>query len=402
LPVDRSIAEAQLAVDDDRLLDLARRLIAIPTENPPGNEHLGAEFLADYFADRGWNVDVSDVAPGRPNVVARIDGGAPGPHLIFDGHLDVVPAGDGWSTDPFTPVIRDGRLIGRGAADMKGGLAAMIAAAEAVQRADLALHGSLTLAVVADEEEGGSGSRELVRSGLRGTWAIVPEPTDLRPVVAHKGSANILVQVRGAAAHASTPEQGVNAIDKAGALMVRLDELSTRLRDRQHHLLGHPTLTVCRIQGGFNDYTVPNACSLTINRRLIPSETEHEVLAEVRELLDQQARADPSFVADVGLTAFTPPMETDATSHVVLALRSAAEQVLGSDPGIAGWSATCDASILTHGAHLPTVVFGPGSIGQHAHRPDESVAISELAQCARIFASTIVRLLTATTYGASM
>src|SRR5260221_35629 len=125
LPAEQAQAEARSAVDDARLLDLAQRLIEIPTENPPGNERIAAEFLADYFADNGWAVDLSDVAPGRPNVVVRIEGRAPGPDLLFDGHLDVVPAGGGWTTAPCPPVIRDGRLVGGGAADMKGGLAAM-------------------------------------------------------------------------------------------------------------------------------------------------------------------------------------------------------------------------------------------------------------------------------------
>ncbi len=395
MPAERVLAGVQSAVDDGRLLDLAQRLIAIPTENPPGNERIAAEFLADYFADNGWAVDLSDAAPGRPNVVVRIEGRAPGPGLIFDGHLDVVPAGDGWTSDPFTPVIRDGRLVGRGAADMKGGLAAMIAAAEAVQRAELPLCGSLTLAVVAAEEEGGGGTWHRVRSGLRGTWAIVPEPTELNPVIAHKGCANLRVQVHGTAAHASAPEQGVNAIEQAGALLTGLGELSARLRQRRHPLLGYPTLTVCTIQGGFNDYTVPHTCGLTLNRRVVPLETEHDVLAEVQAVLAECERIDPAFVADVQLSTFTPPMETDAQSPVVLALRSATQQVLGSDPGVAGWSATCDASILTHGAQMPTVVFGPGSIARDAHRPDESVAVVELAQCARIFASTIAQLLSA-------
>jgi acetylornithine deacetylase len=393
LPAERALVEAQSAVDDDRLLDFAQRLIAIPTENPPGNERIAAEFLADYFAQTGWAVDLSDAAPGRPNVVVRIEGRAPGPHLIFDGHLDVVPAGEGWTNDPYTPAIKDGRLIGRGAADMKGGLAAMIAAAEAVQRAEIPLRGSLTLAVVADEEEGGAGTKHLVRSGLRGTWAIVPEPTELQPVIAHKGSANLRVQVRGTAAHASTPEQGVNAIDQASALIAGFGELSARLKQRQHHLLGYPTLTVCTIQGGFNDYIVPDRCTLTLNRRVVPLETERGVLAEVQAVLAERERIDPAFDADVQLCAFTPPMETNAQSPVVLALRSATRQVLGSDPGVVGWSATCDASILTHVAQVPTVVFGPGSIARDAHRPDESVAVTELAQCARIFASTIVQLL---------
>jgi succinyl-diaminopimelate desuccinylase len=393
LQVEHLIAEAQSAVDDDRLLDLAQRLIAIPTENPPGNERLAAEFLADYFADNGWAVDLSDTMPGRPNVVVRIPGRAPGPHLIFDGHVDVVPAGDGWTSDPYRPLIRDGRLIGRGAADMKGGVAAMIAAAEAIQRAEGPLRGSLTLAVVADEEEGGGGTRHLVQSGLRGTWAIVPEPTELRPVVAHKGSANLRVHVRGTAAHASAPEQGVNAIDQAAVLIGGLGQLGARLGERGHHLLGHPTLTVCGIRGGFNDYTVPAACSLTLNRRVLPAETSDNVLAEVQAVLDECARVDSTFAADVQLSSFTPAMETDARSPVVLALRSAVLQVRGIDSGVAGWSATCDASILTHEANLPTVVFGPGSIARDAHRPDESVAVPDLTACARIFVSTIAKLL---------
>ena len=131
-------------------------------------------------------------------------------------------------------MVKDGRLFGRGSADMKGGVAAMIAAVEAVQRAEIPLRGSVTLAVVADEEEGGTGTHALVRAGLRGTWAIVPEPTELQPVIAHKGSANIRVQLRGTAAHASTPEQGINAIDRAGLLIASLGEVNARLRDRLH------------------------------------------------------------------------------------------------------------------------------------------------------------------------
>jgi acetylornithine deacetylase len=284
-------------------------------------------------------------------------------------------------------------LIGRGAADMKGGVAAMVAAAEAVQRAQVPLHGSLTLAVVADEEEGNAGTRHLVESGTRSAWAIVPEPTELRPVVAHKGSATLRVHVRGVAAHASTPEQGVNAIDHAAALIGQLSVLAERLSARRHVLLGHPTLTVCSIQGGFNNYTVPAACSVVLNRRVLPDEAQEDVLAQVQAVVEEQARLDSSFSAAAELSAFTPAMETDTRSPVVQALRSAVRQVRGDDPGVIGWSATSDGSILTHEGGMPTVIFGPGSIARDAHRPDESVAISDLGECARIFASTIVQLL---------
>src|SRR6185295_9366343 len=182
----------------------------------------------------------------------------------------------------------------------------------------------------------------------------------------HKGCANLRVQVRGRAAHASAPEHGLNAIDQAGGLIAGLGELSARLKQKKHDLLGYPTLTVCTIQGGFNDYTVPDSCSLTLNRRVLPLETERDVLAEIQAVLGEHP-----FEADVQLCSFVPPMETDVQSPVVLALRSATSDVLGSDPGVVGWSATCDASILTHGASVPTVVFGPGSIARDAHRPNE-------------------------------
>ncbi len=383
-------ARQPVVVDDDRLLDLARGLIAIPSENPPGDERRVADFLLHDLRAHGWDAEDRQ-ADGRPNVVARLQGRQPGPHLLFDGHLDVVPAGNGWSQDAYTPTIRDGRLIGRGAADMKGGIAAMVAAAEAVRRAGVPLRGTLTLAMVADEEEGGRGTRALLDAGLRATWAIVPEPTELQPVVAHKGSANLHIRLRGVPAHASTPEQGVNAIDHAMRVLAGLDEL--RRRTVVHHeLLGPPTLTVCTIAGGFNDYTVPDQCELTLNRRLVPPERAVDVLADVQAVLAECRSRDTSFNASVEMRACTPPLETPTDALVANALRSATAQVTGADSGVQGWSATCDASMLSQ-AGIETVVFGPGSISRDAHRPNESVGVDQLQQCASIFALTIAQLL---------
>jgi acetylornithine deacetylase/succinyl-diaminopimelate desuccinylase family protein len=384
-------ARQPVVVDDDRLLDLACELIAIPSENPPGDEQCVADVLLRDLLAHGWDARRTEAAADRPNIVARLEGRQPGPHLLFDGHLDVVPAGNGWSQDPYTPTIRHGRLIGRGAADMKGGVAAMVAAAEAVRRAGVPLRGTLTLAMVADEEEGGCGTRALLDAGLRATWAIVPEPTELRPVVAHKGSANLHIRLRGMPAHASTPELGVNAIEHAMRVLAGLDAL--RRRTILHHeLLGPPTLTVCTIAGGFNDYTVPDQCQLTLNRRLVPPERADDVLADVQAVLAECRSRDATFDASVELRACTPPLETPVDAQVARALRSATEAVTGADPGVYGWSATCDASLLSQ-AGAETVVFGPGSIGHDAHRPDESVAVDQLQQCARIFALTIAQLL---------
>jgi acetylornithine deacetylase len=245
--------------------------------------------------------------------------------------------------------------------------------------------------MVADEEEGGCGTRALLDDGLDATWAILPEPTELRPVVAHKGSANLHIRLRGVPAHASTPEQGVNAIEHAMRALAGLEEFSRRTVTH-HALLGAPTLTVCTIAGGFNDYTVPDQCQLSLNRRLVPPERGDDVLADVRAVLANCRSRDPTFDATVELRACTPPLETAEDAAIARALRSATAQVTGWDPGVHGWSATCDASVLSQ-AGIETVVFGPGSISHDAHRPDESVSIEQLRQCARIFARTIAQLL---------
>jgi acetylornithine deacetylase len=391
--MERIATEIQQAVAVQELIDLASALIRIPSVNPPGNEQAIAEFLMDYCRALGLTTTVSAVAPGRPNVVARLESGKPGPHLIFNGHTDVVPAGGGWSTDPFTPVVRNGRLYGRGSADMKGGVAAMILAVEVVRRLKVPLRGTITLAMVADEEEGGSGTRQLVRDGLRGDWAIIPEPTELKPVIAHKGDFYFDLTLRGVAAHASVPHQGINAIYKAGKLLEAIQQLSERLRERRHPLVGHATATVGTIHGGEITCMVPAECRLSIDRRVLPTERTEDVVAEMQALLDELKRQDPEFIVELRTPVMALPMETDPNVAVVGALRAATAQILGADPGVHGWSATCDANMLVHDAKIPTVVFGPGSIAQAAHKPDESIAVGELVNATQIYALTIVQLL---------
>lgn len=380
------------AIRKPRLLDLARDLIRIPSENPPGDERAAAAYLGDWFRGLGLKPVIQDVVPGRPNVLVRLEGQAPGPHLIFNGHTDVVPPGSGWTVDPYGAEVRDGRLYGRGSADMKGGVAAMIEAALTVfEHARFA--GAITLAMVADEEEGGGGTRTAVREGLRGDWAIVPEPTDLRPVIAHKGDFNLFVTVHGQAAHGSVPDRGINAIYGAGRLLTAIQELNQRLQAQSHPLVGSPTISVGTIHGGEITCMVPAECRVAIDRRLIPGEDGEAVIAEVQEILDGLSRQDPHFRAEMTVPIQVLPMEAAPDLPVVTALRDATREVIGADPGVHGWSATCDASILANDGATPTVIFGPGSIEQAAHRPDESVRIEELYDCAAIYVRTILDLM---------
>ncbi len=388
-----SAREAVLAqIDEGRLLRLAQDLIRFNTANPPGNELALATFLVDYFRGLGLEAEVQEVSTGRANALGRLGPAGARPHLILNGHIDTVPAGAGWTKDPYGGEVVAGRLYGRGSADMKGGLAAMIAAVEAILRSGTPLRGGVTICGVMDEEETGNGTRHTIAQGLRGDCAIIGEPTDLLPVIAHKGDMYIEVETRGVEAHASTPHAGLNAIDQMADVIVELRSLAEQLEQRPHPVVGPPTLTVGTIEGGITTCMVPGRCRVTLDRRVVPGEEPGVAVREVREAVERVRQRRPDLRAEVQMLMFAPPMETSADHPVIAAIREATAAVLGRDPGVHGWSATCDANMLVNDAGIPTVVFGPGSIAQQAHRPDESVPVRELVDAANIYALTILRL----------
>jgi acetylornithine deacetylase/succinyl-diaminopimelate desuccinylase family protein len=379
-------------VDADRLIRLAQDMVRIPSDNPPGNEGELAKFLAEYLTRGGMDVELREVVPGRPNVVARWGKAGSRPHLILNGHIDALPPGDGWTRDPYGGEIVSGRIYGRGSTDMKGPVASLIAAVEAVKRSGAKLRGSVTLEAVVDEEGTQQGTRRLVQEGVVGDFAIVAEPTEFLPVAAHKGDMYIEVITHGREAHASTPQVGINAIDQMAEIVVELRGLADRLRERTHPLVGHPTLSVGTIEGGMLTPMVPGRCRITIDRRVLPNEIPDDAVQQVREAVDRVHGRRPDLRADVRVVAFAPPMETDVNNPLVTALREATAQVMGHDPGVHGWAATCDANFLVNEGKTPTLVFGPGSIADQAHKPNESVATEELVTAAKIYALTILRL----------
>ena len=380
-------------IDEARLVHLARDLVRIDTQNPPGNEASLAAFAAEYLSRDGVACEIQEVKPGRANLLARLGPEGARPHLIFNGHADTVPAGGGWTHDPHGGEIVEGRLYGRGAADMKGGLAAMMTAVEALVRSGAGISGRLTLAATMDEEETQAGTRFAVSQGLRGDFAIVGEPTDLLPVIAHKGDAVIEIETRGVEAHGSTPDAGVSAIDHMADVLIELRALSERMRERRDPLVGQPTMHVGTIEGGVNPWMVAGRCRITIDRRVLPGERPEDVVQEVQEIVDRLGKRKSNFRGAARVVTFASPMKTASTNTVVAAIREATARVVGRDPGIHGWSATCDANIHVNEGDTPAIVFGPGSIERQAHRPDESVAVSELVAAARIYALTALRLL---------
>jgi acetylornithine deacetylase/succinyl-diaminopimelate desuccinylase family protein len=311
----------------------------------------------------------------------------------LNGHLDVVPAGDGWSVPPFEPTIVDGRIYGRGAADMKGGLAALIAAVEAIASSGAPIVGTVTLAAVADEEGYQAGTRRFVETCGPADFGIVAEPTGLRPAISQKGQVYVEVTTHGVAAHASAPATGRNAIDDMAAVLAALEDLNDTYRGRPPHpLLGRPTLSVGTIAGGTTTPVVPDRCRITIDRRTLPGETAAAVQAEIEGAVAAARRRRDGLEATVRALWTFPSSEISSDEHIVRALQESARRVRGSSPTPFGLAGTTDANLLVDPGGIPTVIFGPGDLAV-CHKPDEFVPIDELVDACKIYVAAILSLL---------
>ena len=361
---------------------LTRALVAVDSRNPviaPGGpgEGAAAALLAEVLRDWGFDVELHEVAPGRPNVVART-GRRGGRALMFNGHLDVVGA-EGMVHPPFDPAVRDGRIYGRGSADMKAGIAAMCAAAA---RAASATNAELVIAAVIDEENESLGTRALVERGVRADAAIVTEPTRLTIMPAHRGFVWVEIEVKGRAAHGSRYDIGVDAIRHAGLLLADLDTFEeTTLATRTHPLLGHASLHASLVQGGIGMSTYPDRCLLSLERRTVPGETTESVLGELRDAFTRITARRASFDASLRLITAQGPSDVSPDAPIVRALASAITAE-GLTPTVEGMSAWTDAAILNE-AGIPAICFGPGDISL-AHSAEEFVPIAEIEQATAV------------------
>jgi acetylornithine deacetylase len=370
----------------DPLETLLRDLVAIDSTNPdlvPGaaGEAGIASFIARWLEDAGLEVSLHESAPGRPNVVAVARGRGGGRTLLLNGHMDTVGAGG--MPRPHQPEVRRGSLYGRGAYDMKGGVAAcMLAAAEARK---LALRGDVIFSAVVDEEFAGLGT-STVAQRYRAEGAIVAESTHLQIIVAHKGFVWLEVETQGVAAHGSRPDLGVDAIVKMGPVLAGLDALQQDLAARPPHpRLGHASLHASLIQGGQELSTYPARCVLSIERRTLPGETPASVGAEIQAILRQQEGADPAFHAVLRAGLSRSPLETPEDAAILQALSASAAGVLGRPAELAGVSYWTDAATLW-AAGIPSLLFGPSGAGAHA--AEEWVELDSVAVCAEVYLET--------------
>ena len=364
--------------------------MAIDSVNPslvPGARGEGAiaDAIAAHMRRLGLDVEVQEAAPGRPNVIGIVEGRAPGPALMFCGHLDTVGV-EGMDA-PFDPVERDGRLYGRGSQDMKGGVAAMIDAARVTAERGLP-RGRLVVAAVVDEEYASIGADALV-TRWRADLAVVTEPTDLQIGVAHKGFAWIEIDTFGRAAHGSRPRDGRDAILRMGRVLGRLEALDRDLQARAPHpQMGTGSLHASIIAGGRELSSYPDRCRLQMERRTIAGESADEAAREVEAILDTLRREDPELRAEARLTFARAPYEIPR-GHALPGMLQAIAASLGHQVRPTGLSFWTDAAVLGE-AGIPTVLFGPGGAGLHGR--EEYVNVADVTACRDALAALAARV----------
>jgi acetylornithine deacetylase/succinyl-diaminopimelate desuccinylase-like protein len=403
-------------IDEKWLVELTQSLLRATGQNPPGDEAATVAVLRAAAVELGLEVVETEVDPGRNNLSITLPGGDE-PGLLLLGHTDVVPIGDGWTTDPFGGELVDGRIHGRGASDMKGGLAASLAAMAALR--DAGLRGPVELAALVDEEETGKGIRAYVASKAAGADAgrdgaaadagpsgvgggalgpvfrgcITTEPTELQTIIGARGDSYLRVEVHGRSCHAGNPADGANAIYGAAAIVAEIERLHAELALRPHPLLGPATWSVGQISGGTGGSIVPAECVLVADRRLLPGESPTAILDDLRARVAALHLEDRGLTVDLAMPMEMPAFETPAGAELVRATDTALAAAGGPGLPLGGWTAACDGGYIARDLGVPVVVLGPGSVTTQAHRADESVSVAELITAARAYTLTALRLL---------
>jgi succinyl-diaminopimelate desuccinylase len=388
-------------VDCDAVVSFARELVRIQSVNDPDNgrsEAPAAALVAERMRTFGWEPQVEEVAPGRPNVVAVLEGDKPGPTLLFEGHLDVVSEGprELWSVDPFGGEIRDGRLYGRGSADMKAGVAAMLFAADAIARGGT-FPGRIVVAAFVDEEGMMLGVKQFCRGAVARTVdaAIVCEPEGLELCTAQKGAVRLRLEARGKMSHGAMPQHGINP---APALAAFIAAVATEQERLQTEFGAHPTLgptyltpTVVRAGEELQLNVIPETAWLAVDVRTIPA-VDHASL--VRRLRGEAARIQSETGVELTLSIVDdrPSTETSEDEPVVRALVAAHEAAHGAPPVIGGVPGATDGTILWRDLGIPIAVYGPGG-KWIAHQVDEYVEVEEVGLYAEVYADAALRYL---------
>ena len=390
-------------IQEAEVVNLCRDLVRFKSVNPPGDELEIAEYVADVLRNAGLTVEMVPHTLTRASVLARLEGpstvlstgSGKVPALLYTGHLDVVPVGaEEWLHDPFRGEVVEGKLWGRGSSDMKGGDAAMIAAAKVLAAANLPLKGDLILAFTAGEEGEQLGATELAaRPDLAPVQAVVvAEPSYNDVYVAEKGAFWLKITTQGKTAHGSMPQLGQNAIKMMVALLSELDSLAVP-HHAEHPLLGGFTRSMNTIAGGVSTNVVPDRCEVTIDQRTVPGQDHGAILRQVEELIADLGRRLPGFRASVEVINDRIPVASSPEEPIVQRFYDVVAEVVGERPVPRGVSYYTDGVVFAPVLKAPLIICGPGD-AKLAHQPNEYVEVAKLVEATKIFVLAAAQVLT--------
>lgn len=378
----------------EQVIELTRKLIQCPSINPPGDTSDCAKIVLSEFKENGINAEIVVGKKGACNVVARLPGEKKGKVLLLNGHLDVVPPGEGWTVDPFGGQIQAGKMYGRGATDMKSGVASMITAMVAIKRSAVYFNGEIVFMGVADEETGSEwGTQYLLKNkiGTNADFAIVGEPTNLKVARGNRGVCWIDIVVKGKACHASSPHLGINAISYAARLAEAIHSIEFKNRNDLFEVPS-PSFSVTMIRGGTKENIVPNRCELVVDRRMIPGETAETMTEALKRIIDPMMEREKGLQIEVRLRRnhFDPYLIPQDEPIVQAAIESF-EKIIGEKAKIGAQAFSTDGSHLFLEG-IPAVIFGPGN-PHFAHAVDECVDIEDIVLSTEILISILDKLL---------
>ena len=363
------------------VVDLAAELISIPSYQ---TESEVATFLAAYLSRIGCKVSFEEVEPRRPNILAVLEGRAKNKILMFCGHLDTVPP---VSKEQLHPQVRNGKLYGRGSCDMKGALAAMVCALDALVKHVKEIAGTIVFLATMGEETGLRGMKHFVARSARTpkiSACIVGEPTSFDVGIAHKGVAWIKIAARGKAAHASVPNRGKNAVYFASLIVKALHEnLAQSLLKKTHPLLGPGTISAGVIKGGTRPNIVPDQCIVKVDRRWLPGESLEEVLNEIRLMVETIEKERPGYETRIVIEDYYPPFQIGPESRIVKMVKKAVCTVIERPPRLVGLPYGTDGALI-QATQVPTIIVGPGNYAL-AHTEDEFIQVRELMLATQVY-----------------
>ena len=382
-------------IKEEEITNLAQELIKIPSDETAGEKEV-CEYLESFLKSLGMKVRLQEVLPNRPNIIAEVIGDEVGKSIMFNGHVDTVPVGDikKWSMDPYSAIIKDNKLFGRGSTDMKGAIASMIIAMKFIMNNVEKFNGKIIFTGVMAEETTGLGTQKIVEENIKTDMAVVGEPSDEKIYRAHKGTMWFNLSTYGKLEHSSeSNSESNNAIINMMKLIMEINEISKELETIENNLVGHPSINIGLIDGGTKQNMIADSCRISIDRRTLPEEKTEEVLDKLRIRLDGLRSLDDRLTFDLEIDTIREAVEVAESEQIVQEVKNALNKVINKNPTISGMKATTDMSILVNQGNIPSVIYGPGFIKQ-AHTVDEFIEVKRLVESSQVYAEILLNVLT--------